>query len=240
MKYLVAPLQALTDDRLSNSERKVLLALYSFKGKSDTVFPSLSAISERATIRDISQISRHTTSLAKLGWLTKKKRGFTGYNDYKLTLPINLAETPNLAETTNLSETPNLVENTKSNLVETTKCKEHTSQQTSQQSGVSPDQKFEMYDLWQPDSFFADQSRLAGLEIEKIPPERINQIVAEFKSYWMARSNSWGRSSLTHREWQHKLLTNVIRESRKGDLYDAQKIRKIGIEEKLTDRGWAR
>ena len=53
-RYLCAPLSALIDDRLSKSERLVLLGLYSFHNhKTDSpVFPSRSALAKRSVRAD--------------------------------------------------------------------------------------------------------------------------------------------------------------------------------------------
>ena len=114
MNLLVAPLEALTDSLLSDPERRVLLALFSYRGKvTELVFPSLDALSERSNINDKTRISKITTSLAKKGWLTKKKKGFTGCNQYTMCMPerlINLDSDAKLVLDTKLdSDTkPNL------------------------------------------------------------------------------------------------------------------------------------
>ena len=114
MNILVAPLEALTDSMLSDPERRVLLALFSYRGKvTELVFPSLEALSERSNISDKTRISKITTSLAKKGWLTKKKRGFTGCNQYTMCMPERLT---NLDLETNLALETNLVPDTNSNL----------------------------------------------------------------------------------------------------------------------------
>ena len=93
MNLLVAPLEALTDSLLSDPERRVLLALFSYRGKvTDLVFPSLDSLSERSNISDKTRVSKITTSLAKKGWLTKKKKGFTGCNQYTLCMPERLTK----------------------------------------------------------------------------------------------------------------------------------------------------
>ena len=105
MNLLVAPLEALTDSLLSDPERRVLLALFSYRGKvTELVFPSLDALSERSNINDKTRISKITTSLAKKGWLTKKKKGFTGCNQYTMCMPERL---------TNLDSDAKLVLDTK-------------------------------------------------------------------------------------------------------------------------------
>ena len=91
MSILVAPLEALTDSLLSDPERRVLLALFSYRGKvTELVFPSLEALAERSNINDKTRVSKVTTSLAKKGWLTKKKKGFTGCNQYTMCMPERL------------------------------------------------------------------------------------------------------------------------------------------------------
>ena len=88
MSFLIAPLEALTDSRLSDPERRVLLALYSFRNKNaDTVWPSAEAIAARARIGDRTWISKLTKLLSEKGWLTKKRRGFTGGIEYALSVP---------------------------------------------------------------------------------------------------------------------------------------------------------
>ena len=80
-KILVAPLEALTDDKLTDSERRVLLTLFSFRSKvTDTVWPGVEKIGERANIKDKARIGKITTALAKKGWLEKWKVGFSGRN----------------------------------------------------------------------------------------------------------------------------------------------------------------
>ena len=114
MSILVAPLEALTDPLLSDPERRVLLSLFSFRGKvTELVFPSLDALAERSNINDKTRVSKITTSLAKKGWLTKKKKGFTGCNQYTMCMPERLT---NLDSETNLALETNLVADTNSNL----------------------------------------------------------------------------------------------------------------------------
>jgi hypothetical protein len=87
-KLLVAPLEALTDDRLTDQERRVLLTLFSFRGKvSDTVWPGRELIGQRANIKDLGRVGKCTTSLCEKGWLVKWKTGWSGHNTYRLTFP---------------------------------------------------------------------------------------------------------------------------------------------------------
>lgn len=161
MSLLIAPLEALIDDRLTDSERRVLLALFSWRGKdTNTVWPGLEAIAERALIKDTARVSKLTSSLAKKGWLTKKKRGFTGTNKYTLTVPdipaklegdanqepdtnkgedANLGNSPNLAPDTKLAgdAISNLAPDTKSNLASDAKCNEQTTEHSKEQTNSS-------------------------------------------------------------------------------------------------------
>lgn len=140
---LIAPIEALTDSRLTDPERRVLLALFSFRGKdTNTVWPALPTLGKVALVNDPARVSKLTSSLAEKGWLTKKKKGFTGGNEYHLTVPpeassehaerivhdANLAPETKLAGNTNT----NLASETKSNLVPETKYKEQTIDHTSE------------------------------------------------------------------------------------------------------------
>jgi len=144
VSLLIAPIEALTDARLSDPERRVLLALFSFRGKNtNTVWPSLPALGALALVNDPARVSKLTTSLAAKGWLTKRKKGFTGCNEYALMVPPEavspaenlLAPDANLAPDTKLARgaKSNLVPETKSNLVPETKCNEQTIEHTSEQ-----------------------------------------------------------------------------------------------------------
>ena len=87
-KILVAPLAVLTDDRLRYQERAVLLALYSYLGAEKKVYPSREQLAKRSGIGTVERISNLTTSLKKHGWLQKQKKGWTGRNQYYLSIPI--------------------------------------------------------------------------------------------------------------------------------------------------------
>ena len=87
-RKLVSPLAALVDARLSHPERMVLLALYSYLGKARTVYPSREQLCLRSGINSIQRISVMTSRLVELGWLVKRKRGWTGRNQYYLQIPM--------------------------------------------------------------------------------------------------------------------------------------------------------
>jgi len=93
-KILVAPLEALTDPDLTDQERRVLLALFSYRGRlTENVWPTREQIGQRANIKDLAAIGKRTTSLAKKGWLVKFKKGFSGHMTYTMKFPVRL-ETP--------------------------------------------------------------------------------------------------------------------------------------------------
>jgi len=146
---LIAPLEALTDALLTDPERRVLLALFSYRGKNtDTVWPRLETLSERANIKDKTRVSKLTTSLVEKGWLTKKKRGFTGGNVYTLIVPARLdrvveSGSSKLDSDTNLDTgakldkgaNSKLDSDTKSNLDSAAKYKEQTIEHTKEEEG---------------------------------------------------------------------------------------------------------
>jgi hypothetical protein len=87
-RKLVSPLAALVDLRLSHPERMVLLALYSYQGKARSVYPSREQLCHRSGVNSIQRISVMTSRLVKLGWLAKRKQGWTGRNQYYLQIPM--------------------------------------------------------------------------------------------------------------------------------------------------------
>lgn len=141
-RYLCAPLSALIDDRLSKSERLVLLGLYSFHDyKVDRpVFPSRKSLAKRSDLRDSTRVSKLTDSLTRKGWVTKKRKGFTNRIDYRLHIPpyviwqmfgvelSKVAENAVMVENTLTvkTTTPEVAETTTPKVAETTTSKEHT------------------------------------------------------------------------------------------------------------------
>ncbi len=72
--HIYCPIEVLTDSEITDSERKVLLALYSFRNKNtELCCPSVELIQDRANINDRARVGKITTSLAKKGWVKKKK-----------------------------------------------------------------------------------------------------------------------------------------------------------------------
>lgn len=86
--FSIVPIEVIQDQRLTKNQLKVLIALFSFRGKNtNLVYPSREKISERCGIRPTT-ISLITTELSELGWLKKTgKGGFSKATRYKLTVP---------------------------------------------------------------------------------------------------------------------------------------------------------
>ena len=133
-RYLCAPLSALIDDRLSKSERLVLLGLYSFHDyKVDRpVFPSRKSLAKRSDLRDSTRVSKLTDSLTRKGWVTKKRKGFTNLIDYRLHIPPYVmwqmfgVELSKVAENAVMVKNTVTVKTTTPEVAETTTSKEHT------------------------------------------------------------------------------------------------------------------
>ena len=141
-RYLCAPLSALIDDRLSKSERLVLLGLYSFHDyKVDRpVFPSRTALAMRSDLNNTTRVTELTNSLALKGWITKKRKGFTNLIDYRLHTPpyvfwqmfgnelSKLIENAIPTKNTVIIETmtPKVIETMTPKVIETMTSKEHT------------------------------------------------------------------------------------------------------------------
>lgn len=97
-QYIVAPFEILTDPKLTDGDRRMLLALCSFAIAKSTLWPSRESLAERAGI-DISNVSKRVRRLVDLGWVTVQQRGHRS-NKYHLHLPGRLAigDAPSSAE----------------------------------------------------------------------------------------------------------------------------------------------
>ncbi len=119
--------------KLTETELRVLIALYSFRAKNtETVWPSLPNLADRAGIKDHTRVSKITRRLAEKGCLEKKKSGYKGNNLYRLIVPDIGVESTNLDESANLDESTNstLDKPTNTTLDESSKLNKHTNEQT--------------------------------------------------------------------------------------------------------------
>lgn len=199
-KLLVAPLEALTDPLLTDPERRVLLALFSFRSRGcTTVWPSAAEIAGRANVKDVTWISKLTKGLCEKGWIEKKKRGFTGGNEYKFLNPDRLSNLdsqsnldldcqPNLDSQSKMDPDTlsNLDPQSKSKLDQDSKYKEQTIEHTNEQTitkkiikKISPLD----YSAWgEPDQqIFNDWIALRKSKRAKITQTVIDGFTSEFR-----------------------------------------------------------
>lgn len=74
-QFALIPIEVALDRRLTQRQMRVLIALFSFRGKNtNTVWPSRASIASRTNM-DETRISVATTDLVKLGWLLKVGEG---------------------------------------------------------------------------------------------------------------------------------------------------------------------
>ncbi len=86
-KFTIIPNEVMADHRLTLIEMRVLIALFSFRGKNtNLVWPSRIQIGERCGYAG-GTISNATKSLIKKGWLRKSKQVFNGPNTFEITVP---------------------------------------------------------------------------------------------------------------------------------------------------------
>ncbi|MGB1317124.1 MAG: helix-turn-helix domain-containing protein [Flavobacteriales bacterium] len=137
-KFIFAPVDLLSAN-LTPNELRVMLALYSFRGKNtNTVWPGRDSLTERSGISDPTTVSKVTSRLQEKGWLKKKKRGFTGGNNYELTVPEKVDDSSNVEvlSTMDKPSTPNVEETSTSNVEVLSTCKEHTIEQTKEHTNT--------------------------------------------------------------------------------------------------------
>lgn len=100
------PLEVITDDRLTDRQRRVLIALFAFHSQKTgpTVWPSRARLSGMCGIHP-DKISEATTALVALGWMTKSGHGGRSRaTRYTLTTP-NL-NAPQAGETLQRTKPP--------------------------------------------------------------------------------------------------------------------------------------
>lgn len=97
--FAIVPIEALKDRRLTLEQLRVLVALFSFRGKNtNTVYPRRQAIAERTGMH-LANISSATSALERLGWLTKEgKGGHSKATRYTITVPETVAQSATVAE----------------------------------------------------------------------------------------------------------------------------------------------
>lgn len=97
--FAFIPVEVIQDKRLTLEQTRVLIALFSFRGKTtNVVWPSRDAIASRTGMH-ISNISKATTALCDLGWLAKDgSGGFSKSTRYTISVPEIFDENETVAE----------------------------------------------------------------------------------------------------------------------------------------------
>lgn len=87
--FAMVPVEVLADKRLTLEQMRVLIALLSFRNKNtDVVWPGREALADRAGGMHITNISKATSALVKLGWLEKDGDGARSQSCcYKIIVP---------------------------------------------------------------------------------------------------------------------------------------------------------
>jgi hypothetical protein len=258
-KLLIAPLEALTDKRLTESERKVLLVLFSFRGKvSDTVWPGREKIAERSNIKDLARIGKITTKLAELGWLVKYKKGFSGHNTYRLTFPTALE-----AEYTSNDDLPLEAESTSSLEVKTTSSMEAESTSCNKQTSITNQNNKPVFVqigkcinltamfsvFWEayPRKQSREDAKKAFLS-EKIDLATLKIILQNINDRTVSGEYSQKRKSyiplpatyLRGKRWEDEVIYKTLEAFNDASKQrDGDSIRSRDIVDALTDRSWA-
>ena len=87
--FSIVPVEMLADRRLTLWHMRVLIGLLSFRSKNtDHVWPSREALAERCGGMHLSNVSKVTSELCELGWLTKDGNGGKSRSTrYRITVP---------------------------------------------------------------------------------------------------------------------------------------------------------
>lgn len=132
--FAFIPVEVIQDKRLTFEQTRVLIALFSFRGKNtNTVWPSREAISQRCRMH-ISNISKATKALEDLGWLIKVGTGgFSKSTRYTIEVPEKIvAESATVAQ----SATQTVAESATSTVAQSARGKELTSELTSELTNI--------------------------------------------------------------------------------------------------------
>ena len=96
----VVPVEVAMDQRLTLQQMRVLLALYTFRNRNtELTHPTREAISERTGMA-LTKISKATTDLERLGWLTKVGNGGRSQaTRYRVHVPETLTDSDTVSKT---------------------------------------------------------------------------------------------------------------------------------------------
>ena len=101
----VVPVEVAMDQRLTLQQMRVLLALYTFRNRNtELTHPTREAISERTGMA-LTKISKATTDLERLGWLTKVGNGGRSQaTRYRVHVPETLTDSDTVSKTKTVPE----------------------------------------------------------------------------------------------------------------------------------------
>ena len=109
---------------------------------------------------------------------------------------------------------------------------------TSGRAVLADDPKRAMRLDWQPGAALWERCQLAGIPIDKLGPNRLGEILGEFRSYWSTED-----LRLVEGKWQHKFLQHIVTLKNKNQLYASpqtgQPTKETSLSEELNDRSWA-
>ncbi len=129
--FSIVPIEILKDRRLTLWQMRVLIALLSFRGKNtDVVWPHRETLAERCGGMHLSNLSKTTTELCKLGWLFKEGNGGKSRSArYKVTVPDFIADSTTVADSTNQKRSK-VAESTTQTVADSARGKELTKELT--------------------------------------------------------------------------------------------------------------
>lgn len=148
--FAIVPGEVIKDRRLTLEQLRVLIALFSFRGKdTNTVYPRREAIAERTGMHP-ANISSATSALERLGWLRKDgKGGYSKATRYTISVPDTVADQATVAESATVAEqaTGTVAESATRSLAESATRKEHKKEhnQVNRKSSQSVNPGFDLF-----------------------------------------------------------------------------------------------
>ncbi len=138
--FSIVPIEMLADRRLTLWHLRVLIALLSFRSKNtDCVWPSRETLAERCGGMHLTNVSKVTSELCELGWLTKEGTGGKSRaTRYRITVPDleTVAESATVADSAT-QPTQTVAESTTQTVADSATGKEETSELTTK-SNIPP------------------------------------------------------------------------------------------------------
>ncbi len=208
--FSIVPIAVFADRRLTLWHMRVLIALLSFRNKNtDTVWPSRETLAERCGGMHLSNISKVTTELCELGWLTKEGTGGKSRTTrYKITVPdlqtvadyATVAEPATVVKSTS-KKSPTVAESATSTVAESARGIEHTIEQTSRSNrpeDAHAHEKLAMHINWKPSEEFPT---LAKMAMVTVPDGKLGEFIA----YWLTQPHI----RRTQPEWDRALLQSA-------------------------------